>query len=33
VIGQAIAIGDGRPYNVALLTLDPDVAPAYEQQH
>ena len=33
VIGQAIAIGDGKPYNVALLTLDPDVAPAYEQQH
>jgi long-chain acyl-CoA synthetase len=33
VIGQAIAIGDGRPYNVALLTLDPDVPPAYEQQH
>jgi long-subunit acyl-CoA synthetase (AMP-forming) len=33
VIGQAIAIGDARPYNVALLTLDPDVAPAYEQQH
>ena len=33
VIGQAIAIGDGRPYNVALVTLDPDVAPTYEQQH
>jgi long-chain acyl-CoA synthetase len=33
VIGQAIAIGDGRSYNVALVTLDPDVAPAYEQQH
>jgi long-chain acyl-CoA synthetase len=32
VIGQAIAIGDGKPYNVALVTLDPDVAPAYEQQ-
>ena len=32
VIGQAVAIGDGRPYNVALVTLDPDVAPAYEQQ-
>ena len=25
-IGQAIAIGDRRPYNVALLTLDPDTA-------
>jgi long-chain acyl-CoA synthetase len=32
VIGQAIAIGDGKPYNVALITLDPDVAPAFEQQ-
>jgi long-chain acyl-CoA synthetase len=29
IIGQVIAIGDGRPYNVALITLDPDVAPAY----
>jgi long-subunit acyl-CoA synthetase (AMP-forming) len=33
LIGQAIAIGDGRPYNVALITLDPDVAPAYAEQH
>ncbi|HYN91236.1 MAG TPA: long-chain fatty acid--CoA ligase, partial [Thermoleophilaceae bacterium] len=33
VIGQAVAIGDRRPYNVALITLDPDVAPAFEQQH
>jgi long-chain acyl-CoA synthetase len=33
VIGQAVAIGDARPYNVALITLDPDVAPAYAQQH
>jgi long-subunit acyl-CoA synthetase (AMP-forming) len=32
VIGQAIAIGDGKPYNVALITLDPDVAPAFEAQ-
>src|SRR3954452_11031429 len=24
LIGQAIAIGDGQPYNVALVTLDPD---------
>jgi long-subunit acyl-CoA synthetase (AMP-forming) len=24
LIGQAIVIGDGRPYNVALLVLDPD---------
>jgi long-chain acyl-CoA synthetase len=33
LIGQAIAIGDGRPYNVALITLDPDVAPAFAAQH
>jgi long-subunit acyl-CoA synthetase (AMP-forming) len=33
LIGQAIAIGDGRPYNVALITLDPDVAPAVAQQY
>jgi long-subunit acyl-CoA synthetase (AMP-forming) len=26
LIGQAVAIGDGRPYNVALIVLDPDVA-------
>jgi long-subunit acyl-CoA synthetase (AMP-forming) len=26
LIGQAVAIGDGRPYNVALIALDPDVA-------
>lgn len=28
LIGQAVAIGDARPYNVALLTLDPDALPA-----
>jgi long-chain acyl-CoA synthetase len=33
LIGQAIAIGDARPYNVALITLDPDVAPAFAAQH
>jgi long-subunit acyl-CoA synthetase (AMP-forming) len=33
LIGQAIAIGDARPYNVALITLDPDAAPAFAQQH
>src|SRR5215217_941799 len=33
LIGQAIAIGDGRPYNVALLTLDPDVAPGFAEQN
>ena len=26
LIGQAICIGDARPYNVALLVLDPDVS-------
>ncbi len=33
LIGQAIAIGDGKPYNVALITLDPDVAPGFTEQH
>ena len=33
LIGQAIAIGDMRPYNVALITLDLDVAPAFAAQH
>ncbi len=33
LIGQAIAIGDGKPYNVALITLDPDVAPGFIEQH
>jgi long-chain acyl-CoA synthetase len=32
LIGQAIAIGDGRPYNVALITLDPDAKPGYDSQ-
>src|SRR4051812_6549741 len=33
LIGQAICVGDRRPYNVALITLDPDVAPAFAKQH
>jgi long-chain acyl-CoA synthetase len=33
LIGQAITIGDQRPYNVALITLDPDVAPGFAQQN
>ena len=33
LIGQAIAIGDMKPYNVALITLDPDVAPYFIQQN
>jgi long-subunit acyl-CoA synthetase (AMP-forming) len=32
LIGQAVAIGDARPYNVALITLDPDVAPGFIEQ-
>jgi long-subunit acyl-CoA synthetase (AMP-forming) len=33
LIGQAVAIGDGRPYNVALITLDPDVGPGFIEQN
>ncbi|MGQ0624036.1 MAG: AMP-dependent synthetase/ligase [Sporichthyaceae bacterium] len=29
LIGQAVCIGDGRRYNVALLVLDPDASAAY----
>ena len=29
LIGQACVIGDARPYNVALLTLDPDAVPVF----
>ena len=29
LIGQCVAIGDGRPYNVALVVLDPDYAPVW----
>ncbi len=29
LIGQAVAIGDGHPYNVALIVLDPDACAAY----
>jgi long-chain acyl-CoA synthetase len=32
LVGQAICIGDARPYNVALITLDPDFAPYFAQQ-
>src|SRR4051794_6766080 len=32
LIGQAIAIGDSRPFNVALLTLDPDNLPGFLKQ-
>ncbi|MDX6648778.1 MAG: hypothetical protein QOJ97_729 [Solirubrobacteraceae bacterium] len=33
LIGQACVIGDRRPYNVALLVLDPDAAPAFAAEH
>ena len=32
LIGQAVVIGDRRPYNVALLVLDPDVRAAYAEK-
>ena len=32
LIGQACAIGDGRPYNTALIVLDADFAPAWAAQ-
>ncbi len=32
LIGQAVAIGDRRPYNVALIVLDPDFAPVWASQ-
>jgi long-subunit acyl-CoA synthetase (AMP-forming) len=32
LIGQAVAIGDGRPYNVALLVLDPDASAAFASE-
>jgi long-chain acyl-CoA synthetase len=33
LIGQAVCIGDGRPYNTALLVLDADFAPQWAQQN
>jgi long-chain acyl-CoA synthetase len=33
LIGQACAIGDGRPYTTALIVLDADFAPAWAAQH
>jgi long-subunit acyl-CoA synthetase (AMP-forming) len=33
LIGQAVVIGDRRPYNVALIVLDPEVAAAYAKEH
>jgi long-chain acyl-CoA synthetase len=33
LIGQAIAIGDRRPYNVALIVLDPDGVSVWAAEH
>jgi long-chain acyl-CoA synthetase len=33
LIGQACVVGDRRPFNVALLVLDTDFAPAWAAQH
>jgi long-chain acyl-CoA synthetase len=33
IIGQAIAIGDRRPYNVALIVLDPDACQPFAAAH
>ena len=33
LIGQVMAIGDRRPYVTALVTLDPDAAPAFAERH
>ena len=33
LIGQAVCIGDARQYNVALITIDPDMAPGFAKQH
>jgi len=32
LIGHAVAIGDRRPYNVALIVLEPDVAAAFARE-
>ena len=32
-ISQAVVIGDGRPYLIALITLDPEEAPAFAGEH
>ena len=33
IIGQVCVIGDRRPYNSALIVLDPDYAPVWAAQH
>jgi long-chain acyl-CoA synthetase len=32
-ISQAVVVGDRRPYLVALITIDPEEAPAFAEQH
>ena len=32
LIGQAVCIGDARPYNTALIVLDADFAPQWAAQ-
>ncbi|MFD0888221.1 AMP-binding protein, partial [Streptosporangium algeriense] len=32
IVGQALAYGDGRPYPVAILTLDGETAPAWAKE-
>jgi long-chain acyl-CoA synthetase len=32
-ISQAVVVGDRKPYLVALITLDPEEAPAFAEQH
>lgn len=33
LISQAMVVGDGRPFVGALITLDPEVLPAWKQSH
>ena len=33
LVGVAVTIGDARPYNTALIVLDPDVARAFAAEH
>ena len=33
LIGNVVVIGDARPYNTALVVLDPDFAPAFAAKH
>jgi long-subunit acyl-CoA synthetase (AMP-forming) len=33
LIGQAVCIGDARPYNTALIVLDGDFAPQWAAKH